>query len=115
MGGWRRPWPDGGATIGQRGSEDGVIVRDDEHEAGARITLERDCTHAPLTITLGIYGWMCHTRFFGVEPEAEAEFTRMQDGLAAILELVPPAEDPEAEAKGRRVADAISDFVERFP
>jgi len=30
---------DHGATIGQRGSENGIIVRDEEHELGARVTL----------------------------------------------------------------------------
>jgi hypothetical protein len=36
---------DNGATVGQRGSEDGVTLRDEEHDLGARITLERDAAH----------------------------------------------------------------------
>src|SRR5262249_53589230 len=75
-GGPRMGWGpfDGGATVGQRGSEDGAIVRDDEHDLGARITLERGCAHCPVAVTCGIYGWFFHTRFLG--SEAEAEFDR---------------------------------------
>ena len=57
------PFEDG-ASIGQAGSEGGVIVRDDEHPWGARITLERDGGFAPFALTCGIYGWMVHTRWF---------------------------------------------------
>jgi hypothetical protein len=71
-----------GASIGQRGSENGVILRDDEHSLGARITLERDGAIAPFSITCGLYGWMVHTRFFSTQQEAEAEYEQMQDGLS---------------------------------
>jgi hypothetical protein len=104
-----------GATVGQRGSENGVILQDDEHELGARITLERDGDNAPFAITCGIYGWMVHTRFFGSEVEASAELERMKEALAAILEIIPSVDDPEGEEKGRRVCEAISAFVDRFP
>jgi hypothetical protein len=87
----------------------------EEHELGARIILERGGDIAPFAITCGIYGWMAHTRFFGIEAEAAAEFERMKDGLAAILGIIPRKDDPEADAKGRLVSEAISAFVERFP
>jgi hypothetical protein len=116
----RRGWMvwlllDGGSTVGQSGSENGVIVRDEEHGLGARITLERDSQIAPFAIASGIYGWMCHTRFFGSEAEAVAEYERMKDGLVAILGGIPRLDDPECDAKGRRVAEDISAFVARFP
>jgi hypothetical protein len=104
---------DGGATVGQPGSEGGVTVRDDEHEAGARATLERGCGSAPWAVTCGIYGWFFHTRFLG--SEAEAEFPAMLAGLAAILDIVPRADDPEADAKVGAVGEAIERFVARFP
>jgi len=104
---------DTGSTVGQRGSEDGTILRDEEHELGARITLERDTRHTPFAITCGIYGWMFHTRFLG--PEAEADFDRMKDALSAILVTIPMADDPEAEQKMAPVTEAISAFVDRFP
>ncbi len=106
---------DGGSTVGQSGSENGVIVQDEEHGLGARITLERDSQHAPFAITCGIYGWMFHTRFFGSEAEAVAEYNRMKDGLDAILATIPHLDDPECDAKGQRVGEAIRVFVEQFP
>jgi hypothetical protein len=108
-----RPFGDG-ATIGHRGSEDGVILCDEEHNAGARITLERDCSHGvPFAITCGIYGWFFHTRRLGTKPEAE--FATMQVELAAILEMIPRTDDPAADSKMAAVSEAISDFVSRFP
>ena len=104
-----------GATIGQRGSENGVILSDDEHELGARISLERGTDIAPFAITCGIYGWMFHTRFFGSEAEGSTEFDRMKEALAAILTMIPRVDDPEVSVKGRRVEEAIEAFVKQFP
>jgi len=111
------PWEpfNKGATIGQRGSEDGVTVADEEHNLGARITLERKTNHAPFAITCGVYGWMFHTRYFGSESEASAEFERMKSGLDAILNIIPRIDELEADVKCQRVADAIGAFVEQFP
>jgi hypothetical protein len=111
------PWGpfDNEATIGQSGSENGIILRDEEHELGARITLERDSGIAAFAITCGIYGWMFHTRYFDSEAGSSAEFERMKSGLDAILNIIPRVDDPEADAKCQRVADAIGTFVEQFP
>jgi len=51
-----------GGTIGQRGSEEGLIVLDEEHAAGARITLERerDSKIAPFAVTCGQNGLPSH-------------------------------------------------------
>jgi hypothetical protein len=103
-----------GTTFGQLGSEGGVILRDEEHDSGARITLERDCSHGvPFAVTCGIYGWFFHTRLLG--SEAEAEFSAMLDGLSAIVEIVPRIDDAAANAKMSAISDAISAFVRRFP
>lgn len=106
---------DNGQSIGQLGSENGRIVRDEEHGDGARITLERDGQIAAFAITCGIYGWMAHTRFFGTESEAQGEFERMKRDLAKIVDTIPLVTDHEVEAKSRGVSQAISAFVERFP
>lgn len=107
-------WPfDNGATVGQLGSEGGIIVRDEEHESGARATLERDSSFAPWAVTCGVYGWFFHTRFLA--SEAEAELPAMLDGLAAILDLVPRFDDPGADVEMGAVSEAISRFVARFP
>lgn len=105
---------DGGATVGQHGSEDGVILRDEDHESGARITLERDCSHGiPFAITCGIYGWFFHTRLIG--SQAEADYLAMRDGLTVILDAIPLADDPESDAKCVRVSEAIQAFVNHYP
>ena len=77
---------EGGTTLGARGSEEGVIVIDEEHERGARITLERDCRRAPLAITCGIYGTFMHTVFAASESEARRKYSDMRRDLASILE-----------------------------
>jgi hypothetical protein len=108
-----RPFEDG-ATVGLGGSEDGIILRDEEHDAGARITLEQGCAHGvPFAVTCGIYGWFFHTRLLG--SEAEAEFPAMREGLAAILDIIPCADDPKADAKMAPVSVAIKAFVSQFP
>jgi hypothetical protein len=110
--GWRRF--DDGATVGQPGSESGVILRDEEHDLGARITLERDCSNGvPFAVTCGIYGWFFHTRFLG--SEAEAEFGAMLEDLDAVLEAIPLVDDPDVDAGMRRAMKAIDGFVTRFP
>jgi hypothetical protein len=106
---------DDGKSIGQRGSEDGVIIRDEEHGDGARITLERDSNHAPYAITCGIYGWMSHTRYFGSESKAQSEFQSMRDAIDKIVAAIPLTTDPDADAKCKVVGQLISEFVEVFP
>ena len=106
---------DDGASIGRRGSEDGVILRDEQHIDGARITLERDGKIAPFSITSGIYGWMVHTSFFGTRSAAETAFEDMKDELAGILDSIPLANDPEADNKLAPVSEAISKFVDKHP
>jgi hypothetical protein len=105
---------DGGNSIGQRGSEDGIILRDEEHSLGARITLERD-GYTPFAITCGIYGWMVHTRFFSSRLEAQRAFEDMKTELARILDLVPYTDDPQVNRKARTVEQAIRRFLQRFP
>jgi hypothetical protein len=104
----------GGSTRGDRGSEDGIIIVDDEHPAGARITLERDCRSGgrvpiPFAITCGIYGSMVHTRYFADGTQARSEFDAMKNALARIVEQAMPdgsAADPTA---------ALTDFVKHYP
>ena len=90
-------------------------MRDEEHDMGARITLERNATTAPYAITCGVYGWMVHTRFFRVEAEALAQFEEMKNSLTGILGTIPQANDAQVEAKMRRVSEALSLFVQQYP
>ncbi|QQR75015.1 MAG: hypothetical protein IPJ17_05385 [Holophagales bacterium] len=110
------PWVrlDDGATLGQRGSEGGVILLDDEHPAGARITLEAT-GYPPFAITCGVYGSMVHTRFLGTEEGARREVEAMKPRLALLAASVPYVDEPDAERRAREVAEACSRFAEEFP
>jgi hypothetical protein len=99
---------DSGATIGKQGSENGTIVLDEEHADGARITLERDGSTAPWSITCGVSGLMVHTCFFADRATAEAQYEAMKPALQAILSQLNADDLP---AQGRLARD----FVERFP
>lgn len=100
-----------GATLHGTGSEGGEILRDEEHVLGARLTLERGGSTAPFAITCGIYGWMMHTRFFGVETEAEEEYESMRAALGALLTLA--ADDRESSRA--ILMDGIDEFVRNYP
>jgi hypothetical protein len=100
-----------GTTLGTRGSKNGETIRDEEHALGARITLEQKTRIAPFAITCGIYGWMAHTRFFGSEDQANAEYDKMK---SAIAEIIRPFSDPEYNDSTATVK-AIEGFVETFP
>jgi hypothetical protein len=102
---------DNGATIGQKGSEKGVIVRDEEHPQEARITLERDTQAAPFTITCGIYGCMLHTRFFSTESEASSQYEEMKAALSTLL-ITENEGGPEG---CRSFLDGVAQFTEKFP
>ncbi|MBN8734098.1 MAG: hypothetical protein J0L64_26410 [Acidobacteria bacterium] len=97
------------------GSEGGTIIRDEEHVHGARITLESATPSAPFTITCGIYGWMVHTRFFGNEFEAAADYEAMKQGLEDILAVIPAESEASSRDGTGTVVAAINFFLQRFP
>ncbi|MCE9647322.1 MAG: hypothetical protein K8S20_15100 [Chloroflexi bacterium] len=90
------------------GAEDGAILRDDEHEQGARITLKRE--EKFLSISSHIYGWINHTRFFNTVSEAMREYRSMKRAMGDVLVVVHAAD-----SKDIRIWEAISEFVRRFP
>lgn len=101
------------ATLGLPGSEEGIVVRDEEHFLGARITLERAPTVAPFAITCGIYGWMMHTCFFSSEAEAESQYDLMKNSLSTLLEA---AEQTAHVDGGRQVLmDGVEEFLGEYP
>ena len=103
------------ASTSAVGSEGGTIVLDEEHEDGARITLEKGASVAPFAITCGIYGWMVHTRYFGVEGDARVAFEDMKRDLDEIMKGLPLNSDPEKDRKMSAAMRALGDFVDRYP
>lgn len=102
---------DNGATIGQQGSESGVIVLDEEYEQATRISLERSTSVAPFAITCGVYGRLMHTRYFGEEAEARVEYDVMKMALKQIVDGF----DSENEQLRQHAMQMIDEFVDRFP
>jgi len=84
---------DNGKTIGTVGSENGKILKDEEHDKGAHITLEQDCGNIPYAITCGIYGLMCHTTYASNYEEAEKKYENMKNDLQAALEKYSDNQD----------------------
>ena len=75
---------DGGVTIGTEGGEGGRIVRDEEHAAGARLTLEEGGRAIRWSATCGVYGLLVHTVFFRDQAEADSRWEELKCELAAV-------------------------------
>jgi hypothetical protein len=99
---------DEGRSINKVGIEGSVILRDDEHQLGARITLKRGRDF--ISVSANIAGWIEHTRFFVTIPDAEREYKSMKTALGTMMNVIK-AED----TKDIKVWEAISEFVRRFP
>lgn len=104
-----------GKTLNTRGSENGLILRDEVHTEGARITLELESDNAPFAITCGIYGWFFHTRFLGNSDTVQADYILMRADLSRILHSISLQADSDMVDQRERVYEAISAFVERYP
>jgi hypothetical protein len=99
---------DDGDSIGKAGAEGGVILRDEEHESGARVTIKRGSNY--VSVSCSIYGWMDHTRFFGSVVEAQREYLLMKPLLANMVENILSKGNSDL-----KMWEAIADFVRRFP
>lgn len=99
------PYEDG-TTLGETGTENGIIRLDEEFSLGARITLE-EAGYQPWGITCGIYGCFVHTAFASTEEEARTKYATMKAEIGAALERAESLSEDEA-------LDFIGDFTERF-
>jgi hypothetical protein len=89
-------------------------VLDEEHELGARITLERKRFRRLFAITCGIYGWMVHTHCSGYESEAPATYEKMKLDLDSNTRSHSRADDPDVRSKSSVVSTHIAQFVEQY-
>ena len=83
----------GGREIGQKGSENGTIIEDEEYAGSCRITLEKSGAIASFNITCGIYGLMVHTTFSSNEEDAR----RMYEGMKTDIVLFLQSNQDESE------------------
>ena len=97
-----------GRSIGSVGAEGGEILRDEEHEAGARVTLKRGTSY--VSVSCNVYGWLDHTRFFGSVTEAQREYILMKSFLGNMVENILLAGKSDL-----KMWEAIAEFVRRFP
>lgn len=86
-----------GITLGEKGFENGVILKDEEYTNSCRITLER-CT-CYCAITCGIYGSMVHTAFCD-ETKSLCMYENMKADLKSFIDS--------------DLSDNELDFYERF-
>ena len=68
---------------GEKGSENGIIIRDEEYKSSCRITLEKCSKY--YAITCGVYGAMVHTTFCD-EKDSNIMFETMKKELAEFVE-----------------------------
>lgn len=97
-----------GLTIGATSAEGGLILSDEEMHDGARITLKRGSNF--VSVSLNIYGWMDHTRFFASNDDAMREYRAMKPAAVAVLDIINSEGVSDI-----KIWEAISDFVRRFP
>jgi hypothetical protein len=97
-----------GRSIGVKGSEGSVIIRDEEHPLGARMTIKQG--HDYVSVSCSISGKIDHTRFFKEMRAAEQEYSTMQKEMTRVISAIS-----SAKAADIKVWEAISDFVTRFP
>ena len=73
-----------GETIDTKGTENGIILNNEEFSNEARITLEKG-GYTPFGITCGIYGLMFHTAFANEHDEAIKKYTEMKEAVAEFI------------------------------
>jgi hypothetical protein len=98
----------GGRSVGSVSAEGGVILRDEEHDSGARVTLKRESRF--ISVSCNVYGWMDHTRFFSSVTEAQREYGLMKSFLGNMVENILTADK-----NNLKMWEAIAEFVRRFP
>jgi len=110
-------WSDfeNGKTIGTKGSEGGIIIKDIENSNGARVTLEKECGNIPFAITLGIYGLMFHTHFESDKNKAAEYVERKKNQINKVFELyyiIEEKRDTHWNDKHNKLMDKLADMTE---
>jgi len=99
---------DNGRSIGKTSPEGGLIMRDEQHPGGARITFKRGSGY--ISVSCILFGWVDHTRFFGTASDAQREYVAMKAALTDVLDVINTVDVKEI-----KIWEAISEFVRRFP
>jgi hypothetical protein len=97
-----------GQSIGSLSAEGSVIIRDEEHTSGARVTLKRG--EKLISVSCNVYGWIDHTRFFNTLADAQREYSLMKSSVGYMVENILAAGKSDL-----KMWEAIAEFVRRFP
>lgn len=95
-------WIDIPFKPGDTGSENGIILADEEYDESCRITLEKCPTY--YGITCGVYGSMVHTVFCG-EDNYMATYEAMKKELADFI---------DRDLSGDEASDFYIYFTEKY-
>ena len=109
---------DNGKSIGTKGSESGIIIEDIENINGARVTIEKDGTIAPYSVTLGIYGLMFHTHFTGTIEKAQLFATFAKQKIDQIFDhhnIAGPQRDVSWNDQLNILLEELSEQNENLP
>ena len=104
-----------GGTLGMQGAEGGVIVRDEAHPAGLRLTLEEDASRSFHALTCGVSGWLVHRRYFDNEAQALAAWEEMKPALVALRAQLPAEGARSLSAATREAGAKLGAFLARYP
>ena len=88
---------DDGKSLGEKGSEGGIILKDEEYSSCARITLEKGGYTAPFAITIGVYFTLLHTHFCKTIKDAENEYMIFKNKIKEITDMDIERADEESE------------------
>ena len=97
-----------GTTVGTKGPQGDVILMDETHPDGARMTIKRGIKY--VSVSCNINNWINHTRFFDKLPDAKREYILMKASILEVTELLKIPETNQI-----KIWESISNFVRRFP
>ena len=80
-----------GLTVGECGSENGTILRDETYRDSCRITLEKCRSYCAITCGCS---FLVHTAFFDYET-AEHRYEEMKQDLKGFMDVENPDKDVE--------------------
>ncbi|HEX8823964.1 MAG TPA: hypothetical protein VF794_28860 [Archangium sp.] len=106
---------EGGSTLGMGGAEGGTIVRDEQHPAGLRLTLEEDPARSFHALTCSVAGWLVHRRYFDDEAKAQAAWDEMKPALVELSTQLPASGAKGMDAATRAAGAKLGAFLARFP
>lgn len=104
-----------GGTLGMQGAEGGIIVRDEAHPAGLRLTLEEDPSRSFHALTCGVAGWLVHRRYFDNEAQALAAWEEMKPALVALRAQLPMEGARSLSTATREAGAKLGAFLARYP